>query len=161
MIFPVVGICVLFYAFYDVDLWTILGVVIVLNAFGGPTKSFRAAFMQVREAPYIEAAQVYGAGNWRIVFIYMVPKIVPVLIPQLIALIPSFVFLEATMGMFNINPVYPTWGKVIYDALMQGYGWGSRYWVLQPIVLLLLTGFGFALLGSVLDRILNPSLLER
>jgi len=158
VILPVIGVSVLFYALYNVDLWTILGVVIVLNAFGSPTKSFRAAFLQVRESPYIEAAQAYGASNWRIVFRYMIPRIIPVLIPQLVALIPSYVFLEATLGMFNIKSVYPTWGKVIYQALLHGYSWGSRFWVLQPLALLMLTGFAFALLGSVLDRILNPRL---
>jgi peptide/nickel transport system permease protein len=158
VILPVIGISVVFYALYNVDIWTILAIVIVLNAFGSPTKSFRAAFMQVREASYIEAAQAYGASNWRIVFRYMIPRIVPVLIPQLVALIPSYVFLEATLGMFNIKSVYPTWGKVIYQALMHGYSWGSRFWVLQPLALLLLTGFAFTLLGSVLDRILNPGL---
>jgi len=158
VILPVIGISVLFYALYNVDLWTILAIVIILNAFGSPTKSFRAAFLQVREAPYIEAAQAYGASNWRIVFRYMIPRIVPVLIPQLVALIPSYVFLEATLGMFNIKSVYPTWGKIIYQALLHGYSYGSRFWVLQPLALLLLTGFAFALLGSVLDRILNPRL---
>lgn len=158
IILPVLGISVLLYALYNVDLWTVLGIVIVLNAFGSPTKSFRAAFLQVREAPYIEAAQAYGASNWRIVFRYMIPRIIPVLIPQLVTLIPSYVFLEATLGMFNIKSVYPTWGKVIYQAMLHGYGYNSRFWVLEPIALLLLTGFAFALLGSVLDRILNPRL---
>jgi peptide/nickel transport system permease protein len=158
LILPVLGISVLFYAFFWFDLWTILAIVVILNAFGGPIKSFRAAFLQVKESPYIEAAQAYGASNWRIILRYMIPRIVPVMIPQMVALIPSYVFLEATLGMFNIQSVFPTWGKVIYEALMHGYSWGSRFWVLQPLILLLLTGFAFALLGSVLDRILNPRL---
>lgn len=158
IILPLIGISVLLYALYNVDLWTILAIVIVLNAFGSPTKSFRAAFMQVSNDPYIEAAQTYGASNWRIVFRYMVPRVIPVLIPQLVTLIPSYVFLEATLGMLNIKSIYPTWGKVIYQALMHGFSYSSRFWVLQPLVLLLLTGFAFAMLGSVLDRILNPRL---
>jgi peptide/nickel transport system permease protein len=81
MVFPILSICVVIFAYFHVEIWVILGVVIIPNAFGSPTKSFRAAFMQVKGAPYIEAAQAYGASNWRIVFRYMIPRIVPVLIP--------------------------------------------------------------------------------
>ncbi|MFC1936771.1 ABC transporter permease subunit [Chloroflexota bacterium] len=158
MIIPVLAISVLMYAFFNVSIWTILGIIVVLNVFSGPAKSFRAAFLQIKEAPYIEAAKTYGAKNSRVIFVYMVPRIIPVLIPQLVALIPSYVFLEATLGMFNIKSDYPTWGRIIYEALKHGVGWGSRYWVLQPIGLLLLTGFSFALVGFALDRILNPKL---
>ena len=158
MILPMLAICVLLYALFSVSLWTILGIIILLNVFSSPTKAFRAAFLQVKENPYIEAAQAYGVSNWRIIFRYMIPRIIPVLIPQLVVLIPSYVFLEATLGMFNIKSNYPTWGKVIYDALKHGVSWGSRYWVLEPIGLLLLTGFAFAMVGFALDRILNPRL---
>ena len=125
--------------------------------------AYRAAFLQVKEAPYIEAARTYGASNPRIVFNYLIPRILPTIIPQLVVLIPSFVFLEATLAIFNVfDPRYPTWGKVIYEALSSGAWWGgSRFWVLEPITLLLMAGLGFALLGFALERILNPRLLER
>jgi peptide/nickel transport system permease protein len=160
MILPILALAVLFYAILNVSLWTILGIFVVLNIFGSPTKAYRAAFMQVKEAPYIEAAQAYGVSNWRIILRYMMPRIVPVLIPQLVALVPAFVFLESTLGLFNIKSMYPTWGKVIYQALKYGDSWGSRYYVLGPIFLLLLTGFAFAMIGFALDRILNPRLRE-
>jgi peptide/nickel transport system permease protein len=158
MILPVVAIAVLFYAFYGASLWTVLTIIVVLNAFGSPTKTFRAAFIQVKQAGYIEAAQAYGAPNARIIFRYMIPRILPVLIPQLVTLIPGFIFLEATLGMFNVKSILPTWGKVIYEALSHGAAWGSRFWVLEPITLLLLTGFAFSMMGFALDRVLNPRL---
>jgi peptide/nickel transport system permease protein len=158
MILPILAICVLLYAIYGISLWEIMGIIVIMNTFGSPTKSFRAAFLQIKNAPYIEAAQSYGASNKRIIVRYMFPRLIPVLIPQLVALIPSFVFLEATLGMFNIKSTYPTWGKVIYEALKQPASWGSPYWILEPLALLLLTGFAFAMVGFALDRILNPRL---
>jgi peptide/nickel transport system permease protein len=160
MILPVVAIAVLFYAFYGASLWAILTVIVVLNAFGSPTKTFRAAFLQIKDASYIEAAQAYGAPNHRIIMRYMIPRILPVLIPQLVTLIPGFIFLEATLGMFNVHSTLPTWGKVIYEALYHGAAWGSKFWVLEPIALLLLTGFAFSMMGFALDRVLNPRLRE-
>jgi peptide/nickel transport system permease protein len=161
MILPVLAVSVLAYALLGIDLWVILGVIILLNVFGTPAKTFRAAFLQIKEEPYIEGARAYGASNSRIIMKYLVPRIMPVLIPQLITLIPSFAFLEATLGLFNIKSIYPTWGRIIFEGLSGGALYGSQFWVLQPIALLLLTGLGFAILGATLERILNPRLLEK
>lgn len=161
LILPVLAIGVLFAAYYGFNLWAILVLMVALNVLGSPTKSFRAAFLQVKTAEYIEAARVYGASNWRIIRNYLIPRILPVIIPQIIILIPNFVFLEATLAIFNISdPRYPTWGQVIYSGLRYGAAYGSRYWVLEPIGLMLLTGLAFILLGYALNRILNPRLRE-
>ncbi len=162
MILPLLAIGILIYALYQVNIWIILGAAVLLNVFGAPTKTFRSAFIQVKEAPYLEAARAYGSTNKRIVFNYMVPRIFPLVIPQLVILIPAFVFLEATLAIFNVyDPRYPTWGKIINQALNQGAWWGgSRFWVLEPIALLLLAGLGFSLLGFALERVLNPRLRE-
>jgi peptide/nickel transport system permease protein len=158
MILPVLAIGILVFALYGVSLWTIIAVIILLGAFGSTTKAFRAAFLQVKEAPYIESARAYGARGPRIIFRYMIPRIVPTLIPQFINLIPSLVFLEATLAIFNaFDPRFPTWGRVIYDAINQGALWGgAAYRVLVPISLLLLIGLAFALVGFAIERILNP-----
>jgi len=158
LVLPILAIAVMAYAFLGIDIVTILVVYIFLSAFGTPTKNFRAAFLQIKEAPYIEAAKAYGASNLRIIMRYMVPRLIPVLIPQLVILVPSFVFLEATLGFFNIKMIYPTWGTVIFQATTHSGMFYSRYWVLQPIILLLLTGLGFSLFGFALERILNPRL---
>jgi len=160
LVLPILAIAVMAYAFLGISVWTILIVYVFLNAFGTPTKTFRAAFLQIKDAPYIEAAKSYGAKNGRIILKYMVPRLIPVLVPQLVILIPAFVFLEATLGFFNIRMLYPTWGTVIYQAATRGGIFGSRFWMLQPIALLLLTGLGFTLFGLALERILNPRLSE-
>jgi peptide/nickel transport system permease protein len=91
---------------------------------------------------------------------YLVPRILPVFIPQLITQIPGFIFLEATLGFFNINSNCPSWGRIIYEGLTRGALYGSPFWVLEPIFLLLLTGLALAMLGSALKRILNPRVLD-
>jgi peptide/nickel transport system permease protein len=160
MILPVIAIGVLIYTYFNVSIWIFLSIIVLLNVFGSPTKSFRAALLQVKDAPYLEAAKAYGASNSRIIFHYLIPRIVPILIPQLVTLIPSYVFLEATLGIFNVHSDYPTWGRIIYEALRYGANYGSSFWVLEPLSLLLLTGLAFAMLGFALERILNPRIRD-
>ncbi|MEN6299785.1 MAG: ABC transporter permease [Anaerolineaceae bacterium] len=162
LVLPFLPILIMIGTFYSRSIWVILTAVIILNIFGTGIKTFRAVFMQTKETPYIEAARAYGASNTRIIFSYMVPRILPMLIPQFIILIPSYVFLEASLAVLGLgDPTLPTWGKVIDEARANGalfQGW--YYWVIEPSILLMLTGLAFAMLGFSLDRIFNPRLRE-
>lgn len=161
-VLPTLPILILIGTFYTRNIWVILGVVIALGIFSLGIKNYRSMFLQVREMPYIEAAHAYGASNLRIVFQYMMPKIAPVLIPSFVTLIPTFVFLEASLSVLGLgDPVLPTWGKVVNDAYTNGALYkGYYYWVLEPAFLLMLAGLGFAVVGFALDRIFNPRLRE-
>ena len=162
MVLPFLPILIMIGIFVSRSLWTIMLVTIALSIFGSGIKSYRAMFLQLRASPYIEAAQAYGASDKRIIFLYLIPRILPMLIPGFISAIPSFVFLEASLAVLGIgDPVLPTWGKIIQDAqanaaLYKGY----YYWILEPSALLMVTGLGFALLGFALDRIFNPRLRQ-
>ncbi len=159
MILPTLPIAITIYYLYSKSIWMILGIIILLSIFGSAVKTYRAAFLQIKESPYIEAAQAYGASNWRLIRHYLVPRIIPLLIPQLVILVPSYVFFEATLAYLQVSdPVLPTWGKVIYDALTRGAFQGYYYWVLEPVALMTLTALAFAVVGFALDSILNPRL---
>lgn len=160
LVLPFLSILIMVGTFYSRSIWLMLGVTILLSIFGGAILTYRAIFLQTRESPYIEAAQSYGASDWRIIMRYLVPRIVPLLLPQLVVLIPTFVFLEASLAVLGLgDPVLPTWGKIINDAQSNGALYqGHYYWVIQPAVLLMITGLAFSMLGFALDRVFNPRL---
>jgi peptide/nickel transport system permease protein len=162
LILPLLPILIMVGTFYSRNIWTMLGVLIVLSIFGAGVKTYRAVFLQVKESAYIEAARAYGAGDLRIIFRYLVPRIIPLLIPQLVILIPFFVFIETSLAVLGLgDPTLPTWGKVMNEAYYGGALYqGHYYWVLEPAILLMLTGFAFALVGFSLDRVFNPRLRE-
>lgn len=159
MILPALPIYIMVGLFVSRSIWVILLTVIILSLFAG-SKTYRAMFLQIKESHYIEAARAYGASDFRIIIRYLIPRIIPTLIPGFVTAIPFFVFLEASLALLGVgDPVLPTWGKVLSEA--QDYGalyMGHYYWVLQPAVLLLITGLAFAAFGFALDRIFNPRL---
>ncbi len=162
LVLPLLPILVMIGTLYSRSIWVILGVTILLFIFGAGIKSFRAIFLQVKESTYIEAARAYGTSNSRIIFVYLIPRIIPILIPGLVSSIPAFVFLEASLAVLGLgDPVLSTWGKLINDAQNNGALFqGNYYWILEPAVLLMVTGLAFAMLGYSLDRIFNPRLRE-
>jgi peptide/nickel transport system permease protein len=162
LVLPFLAILIMVGTFYSRSIWLMLGVTILLSIFSGQIKTYRAIFLQSKEASYIEAARAYGASNTRIIFTYLIPRMIPLLIPALVSSIPSFVFLEASLAVLGLgDPVLPTWGKVIDDAITDGAIYrGLYYWPLEPAALLMLTGLGFAMLGFALDRVFNPRLRD-
>lgn len=160
LVLPFLPILIMIGTFYSRSIFVILTAVVLLSIFGQGIKTFRAVFLQVKESPYIEAAKSYGASNSRIILQYMVPRLIPMLIPQFIVQIPSYVFLEASLAILGLgDPTLPTWGKIIQDAESQGalyQGW--YYWVLEPSVLLMITGLAFSVVGYAMDRVFNPRL---
>jgi peptide/nickel transport system permease protein len=160
LILPTLPILIMVGTFYSRTIWTMLGVIILLSIFGGAIKTYRAIFLQVKQSPYIEAAQAYGASNSRVIFNYLIPRIIPLLIPAFVIQIPAYVFLEASLAVLGLgDPVIPTWGKIINDANSNGALYdGLYYWVLEPSILLMVTGLAFAMVGYSLDRIFNPRL---
>jgi peptide/nickel transport system permease protein len=162
LVLPFLSILIMIGTFYSRSIWVILGATILLSIFTGAIKGYRSIFVQVKESAYIEAARAYGASNPRIVFFYLIPRMIPLLIPGLVSSVPAFVFLEASLALLGLgDPVLPTWGKIIQDANANGALYrGYYYWILEPATLLMITGLGFAMLGFALDRIFNPKLRD-
>lgn len=160
LVLPFLAILIMIGTFYSRSIWVILGATILLSIFTGSIKAYRAIFLQVKESMYIEAARAYGASSSRIIFLYLIPRMIPLLIPSLVQAVPAFVFLEASLAVIGLgDPVLPTWGKIIQDANANGALYkGYYYWVLEPAALLMITGLAFAVLGFALDRVFNPKL---
>jgi len=162
IVLPFLSILIMIGTFYSRSIWVILGATILLSIFTGSIITYRSTFMQVKESMYIEAARAYGASSPRIVFVYLIPRMIPLLIPGLVSAVPVFVFLEASLAVLGLgDPVLPTWGKIIEDANANGALYrGYYYWILEPATLLMITGLGFAMLGFALDRVFNPKLRD-
>jgi peptide/nickel transport system permease protein len=162
IVLPFLSILIMVGTFYSRSIWVILGTTILLSIFTGSIITYRSTFMQVKESMYIEAAKAYGASSPRIVFVYLIPRMIPLLIPGLVSAVPVFVFLEASLAVLGLgDPVLPTWGKIIEDANSNGALYrGYYYWILEPATLLMITGLGFAMLGFALDRVFNPKLRQ-
>ncbi len=160
LVLPFLSILIMIGTFYSRSIWVILGATILLSIFTGEIKGYRAIFLQIKESTYIEAARAYGASNGRMIFYYLIPRIIPLLIPSLVSAIPAFVFLEASLAVLGLgDPVLPTWGKIINDAETNNALYnGFYYWILEPAIPLMITGLAFAMLGFSLDRVFNPRL---
>jgi len=159
MVLPILPTSILIFYLYSKSFWVILGVTVGLSIFGNSVKNYRAMFLQIKQSAYIEAASAYGASGWRIIMQYLIPRVRSVLIPQLVILVPSYIFFESTLSFLGVSdPFLPTLGKMLVTTLQAGLAGRPIFLLLEPVGMLVLIAFGFALLGFALERLFNEKL---
>jgi peptide/nickel transport system permease protein len=162
LILPILPILIVISLFYRPGIWVILFVVVAFGIVGSTTKVVRSIVLQIREEQFIEAAQAYGASRLRILFRYIMPRVMPYVFALVALSVPAFIFLEASLSFLGLgDPTLPTWGALLGDAyngsaLFYGYWW----WVAFPTIGIVYTAVGFALLGYAFDKVINPRLRE-
>lgn len=165
LIIPLLPILVIFSLIYDrPGLLVILGVVVAFGVLGSTSKVVRSLVIQIKEEQFIEAARSYGATRGRILFRYILPRIMPYTFALIALNVPAFIFLEASLSFLGLgDPRIPTWGSI----LGQAYTGGALYvtppiwwWVALPASGILFAAVAFSLLGYSFDKVLNPRLRE-
>ncbi|MFW9822933.1 MAG: ABC transporter permease [Candidatus Thorarchaeota archaeon] len=117
----------------------------------------RGNVLQARELPYIEAARVAGAGNWRIMFRHILPNVIQPIIVFFTFDIGSYILGLAGLSFLGVHQsTIPEWGNDINKARANPYEapWASMW----PGFMILLTVLGFMLVGDGLRDALDPKL---
>jgi peptide/nickel transport system permease protein len=163
LIIPTLPILILVALLYRPSIVYILIILVILGLVGATTKVVRSIVLQVKEEQFIEAARSYGASRARILFRYILPRVMPYTFALVALTVPAFIFLEASLSFLGLgDPVLPTWGSTLGRAYSQGaLFYGDWWWVVFPVGGIVFTTIAFALLGYAFDKVLNPRLREQ
>jgi ABC-type dipeptide/oligopeptide/nickel transport system permease subunit len=136
-------------------------VVIVLAVFNWPgtARMIRGEFLRVRELEFVEAEKALGAGNRRIIFRHILPNILSSIIVVASLTVAYAILLEAGVSFLGFGDVNTmTWGQILQNNFsdMRIVWWAEVF----PGLAILLTVFGFNLLGDGLSDALNPRLRD-
>jgi ABC-type dipeptide/oligopeptide/nickel transport system permease subunit len=136
-------------------------VILVLAVFNWPgdARMIRGEFLRVRELEFIEAERALGASNKRIIFRHILPNILSSIIVVASLTIAYAILLEAAVSFLGFGDVNTmTWGQILENNFsdMRIVWWAELY----PGLAILITVFGFNLLGDGLSDALNPRLRD-
>lgn len=136
-------------------------VVLILGVFNWASNArmIRGEFLRIRELEFIEAERALGASNLRIIFRHILPNILSSIIVVSSLTIAYAILLEAAvsfLGFGDVNTI--TWGQILQENFseMRIVWWAEIF----PGIAILLTVFGFNLLGDGLSDALNPRLRD-
>ncbi len=122
----------------------------------------RGEVLQLKEAPYIKAAQKLGMGRLLIVRKHMVPHLFPQFLVGLIMMFPHAILHEASITFlgFGLPPEQPAIGIILSESMK--YLAMGRWWLaVFPGLLLVLTVVLFDMAGESLRKLLAPGSAHR
>ena len=134
------------------------GVVIALSIVYGPrtARVVRSVVLTTREEDYIMAAVAAGGNSWRILFMHVLPAVIPALVVQ-----ETFLFAYAILGEaglsfvgVGVQPPSPSWGNIMGDARAMIR---EAPWILFfPGLAIMMAVISLNLMGDGLREALDP-----
>jgi len=126
----------------------------------GIAKVSRSMALQIKTRQYVEASQMMGQKNSKIVFKHIIPQLLPYAFASIAISVPAAITTEAGLSFLGLgDPTFPTWGQILHDA--NTYGAAARgiwWWIVPPGLMIAITGLAFVFIGNALDAIVNPKL---
>jgi peptide/nickel transport system permease protein len=126
----------------------------------GIAKVARSMSLQIKTRGYVDAANMMGQKDSKIVLKHIVPQLLPYAFASIAISVPAAITTEAGLSFLGLgDPSFPTWGQILHDA--NTFGAAARglwWWILPPGVMIAITGLSFVFIGNALDAIVNPKL---
>jgi oligopeptide transport system permease protein len=116
----------------------------------------RGQIISLKNAEFVQAARVIGAGTGRIVFRHLVPNTLGVVVVFATLQIPSFIMLESFLSFLGLGVQAPlsSWGSLVRDGVdgLDSYPWMLFF----PALIMTIFLFSMNFLGDGLRDALDP-----
>ncbi len=131
--------------------------VLALIGWGGLAREIRGKTLSLREADFVLAARVCGAGDARIIFRHLLPSMISHIIVIATLAIPIFILGESTLSFLGlgIKPPSTSWGLLLSDA-MNIHSLSLYPWLLAPGFCIIIAVLAFNFLGDGLRDAADP-----
>jgi len=112
----------------------------------------RSEFIVLKERDFVKNAKLMGAGNFRIMFVHILPNTKRVLIPSLLIGFNNAVLAEAGLSYLGlgVQPPQASLGRMLSEA--QSYMLDSPWCAIAPGLMIILTVLGFSLISGGLEN---------
>ena len=161
---PGISLLIVLSALFKLNLFYLALVIGILGGFGGTAIILKSQALSIKVKPYIEAARVAGGGHFHIIFVHIIPNLLPLSLLYMMFTVTSAIFAEAVLSFLGLLDVRMSWGIMIHTANTGGYLMGgTRYWwlVVPAGASITLLCSAFYLGGRALDEVVNPRLRRR
>ncbi|HEY7031697.1 MAG TPA: ABC transporter permease [Thermomicrobiales bacterium] len=121
----------------------------------------RAEVLSLAKREFVLAARVSGARDRRILFVHILPHLVPLLMVAATLRVAIVILVEASLSYFGlgVTPPTPSWGNMVADGRTY---LATAWWITTfPGVLIVVTVLMYNLLGDGLRGALDPPRVSR
>ena len=158
---PGISVLIVLSALIGVEHLELALIIGILSGFGGTGVVLKSQALSVVVKPYIEAARIAGGGPFHIIFVHIVPNLLPLSFLYMMFTVTSAIFSEAVLSFLGLLDVRMSWGLMIHTTESAGYllQVTEYWWLIFPASLsITLLCSSFYLVGRSLDEVVNPRL---
>ena len=158
---PGISVLIVLSALIGVEHLELALIIGILSGFGGTGVVLKSQALSVVVKPYIEAARIAGGGPIHIIFVHIVPNLLPLSFLYMMFTVTSAIFSEAVLSFLGLLDVRMSWGLMIHTTESAGYllQVTEYWWLIFPASLsITLLCSSFYLVGRSLDEVVNPRL---
>ncbi|WP_066460340.1 ABC transporter permease [Sanguibacter suarezii] len=134
--------------------------VLGITAWAGSAVVLRLQARSLRTRDYVAAARVSGEKTSRIVFVEIMPNLLPLFAAQFLFAMIFAILGEAGLSYLGLGATGSiTWGTILNDAQVgMALTRDAWWWFVPPGVMIALLGGGLSLINFSIDEIINPKL---
>ncbi len=124
-----------------------------------PCRVVRSEVLALKSSAFVEAARAAGASPWRILFVHLLPNVLPGAVVVATLRVGWVVLMEASLSFLGlgVQPPQPSWGTIIADG--RAFFPVRAWWISTfPAIAIFLFVLGVNLLGEGLRDALDPRL---
>jgi len=139
------------------------GILIGLTAWPSTARVIRARVLSLRDSPFIVNARSMGAGSSYLILRHILPNCGELLLAKASLAVAAALLSEAGISFLGLgDPVRPTWGNMLHDAL-SGAALinGAWWWFMPPLACISSAVMVFHLVASALGRTRFPAGIAR
>lgn len=116
------------------------------------TRITRSGALQFKNRDFVKAARLWGASPGRLVFVHILPNLLPTLLSASVLGLSNAILAEATMSYLGlgIQPPVPSWGRMLSES--QNYLFNAPWCALAPGLMIVLSVLAFHFLGEGIRR---------
>lgn len=158
---PGISVLIVLSALIGVEHLELALIIGILSGFGGTGVVLKSQALSVVVKPYIEAARIAGGGPFHIIFVHIVPNLLPLSFLYMMFTVTGAIFSEAVLSFLGLLDVRMSWGLMIHTTESAGYllQVTEYWWLIFPASLsITLLCSSFYLVGRSLDEVVNPRL---
>ena len=137
-----------------------IAMIIGFTAWAWGARVIRSQTLALREKEFVKAAEVLGESSWRIIFVEILPNLIPIVGASFIGSVMYAIMMEATISFLGLgDPNTVSWGIMLYNVQTSSSMLIGAWWeLLAPCLALIFLMTGLALLNFAVDEIANPQL---
>lgn len=124
-----------------------------------PARVIRAQVLSLVQRPYIKAARVAGASDTRIMYVHLMPNILPIILLYIPLSVGWAIMAEASISFLGFgDPRVVSWGGMLQLAFTTGAMRVAWWWTLAPGISIVLVVISVYFINRALEPIANPGI---